>query len=208
MSENSSSSKGRIGWIAVIGVTVSVLTFLYNRYDKHVERTEKTQENRPIVEVVSGTVTARAPNVERELWKSKNGGVREFRFGTEKPTMPIIVVTIVLANHGNRIAGNMILESERLKSPLMFRDINPDETQVEQRFFLSEGPFTEKTRLQGTIHYSDKVDPTRKFDENFCFEMNKSLTLAMDAPPTGSPPVPYNPPLAMFRCEKEITPQP
>jgi hypothetical protein len=177
-----------VGWLAVIGVIIWVLSFFYSRRDKAREEQEKTAENRPTVSIRNGKL------VSREIFNGEDSAVAQF----------------TLVNNGNRVAagtsitltkGIVLQDGFSLHVPVA--DIAPnDDAQARVRvaFKLLGYQGRGRERFEGRLSYRDKLDFSRDFEERFCFETPFTIGINGLSTPTALPLVSYSPPLQMQPC--------
>lgn len=188
------SSKGRLATllavVPVVGAVVTGLTLYYSRQDAK----EKAAQNRPIIEFSARLI--------------ETG--RVFR------NMPLLFVFEgTFLNRGTQIASAPILHlNDKLyegKGDITLGDIGPSQS-LKQKVELTKeqsedyGPF----RIEGALHYKDRINPGREFNEPFCLEgdtqhaeFTRREFSFTPTSPNGGFDDDYTPPIQLSPCMKD-----
>ncbi|HXC42528.1 MAG TPA: hypothetical protein VNY51_03280 [Candidatus Dormibacteraeota bacterium] len=212
MADEATTAKYRKGLqlgtlLAVIGTLIGVLSLYYGRKDKEAEE----RENRPVVDFGSAWL------IERETKRThspflNDGGLDD-----------VVHAQVMLINHGKHIAKDLNIWSKNFSfvryvpvEKAALGEIAPNQSvrgRVESRNMLIDINDINKIGinhglviLRVVIEYTDRLDSSRKFEDEACFVADDGTGLGMLGPhPRFDPPKrTYNPPLVMERCGQDV----
>jgi hypothetical protein len=171
--------------VAIVGCILAIGGFLFRRMDVMEKRREMERENRPVLIIKRGVIVARegVPKRFEELTepireKMRQGLIDPATFFRERREYDHVLISV--DNLGKQIAGDVRLglaqygrDSEVPLWTFKDFDVAPGKS-IDSQFTMQfdieeESAVNKERRIHGMIAYVDKIEPSHKFEEHFCF---------------------------------------
>lgn len=201
--------------VAAVGALIGIVTLYFARVDKAIE-------NRPVLMITSAKIVSVGEVIELpEPYRDEKSPDNNLR--------QVNRAEFEINNRGTRIAGDVeikltyMVDIPKDVAPIgdavSLGDIAPNDTTKQalvERGAISlqvtsrDDPkktaigFAFPSSIEGILRYKDKVDPSRIFEEEFCFSLDsddlKNESTSFSAHEIGKYPVKYSPPKELKRC--------